>query len=201
MYARPLAPTALPQLLAELIAGRGAERLSVAFDGAPPTGPGALAAAVVPVLRRLGRPAFRVSAGDFLRPASLRLEHGRHDTLTYRSGWLDAGALRREVLDPFRASGDYLPSLWDAARDRATRAEPVSTPPGAVLLIDGALLLDKGLYFDLSVHLSLSTAALGRQIAADLQWTLPAYEDYPGAARADAVLRLDDPRHPAIVVR
>ena len=199
VHADPIAPEALPQLLAELIAGHGVGRLNIAVDGAPATHPEQMAESVATALRVLGRPAFRVSAGDFLRPASVRLEHGRQDPQAYRSGWLDASALRREVIEPFRTSGRYLPSLWDATRDRATRAAPVSTPPGALLLVNGTLLLDKGLRFDLTVHLSLSRAALARQTAAELKWTLPAYEGYPGVARPDAVVRLDDPRHPALV--
>lgn len=131
----------------------------------------------------------RWRAGDFLRPASVRLEHGKRDPQAYRSGWLDVAALQREVLEPFRTSGRYLPSLWDEARDRATRATAVDTPAGAVLLVDGTLLLDKGLRFDLTVHLSLTRAALVRQTSAHLQWTLPAYEGYPGAARPDVVVR------------
>lgn len=201
MQAVPVAPEALPQLVAELIAARGADRTQIAFDGAPATYPGTLARAVAVVLRLLGRPAFLVDTSDFLRPASVRLEQGKQNPQTYRSGWLDVVALRREVLEPFASTGCYLPSLWDAARDRATRAAPLATPPGAALLVHGTLLLDKALPFDLSVHLALRPAALARQTEAALRWTLPAYQAYPADARADLVIRLDDPRHPAVVQR
>ena len=53
--------------------------LRVALDGAPPTRPGELADGLVDPLRLRGRPVLRVRAGDFLRPASLRFEHGRTD--------------------------------------------------------------------------------------------------------------------------
>jgi hypothetical protein len=73
------------------------------------------------------------------------------------------------------------------------------------LLLDGALLLGRGLPFDLSVHLWLSTAALARRTAPDAAWTLPAYERYELEAdplhAADVVVRVDDPRHPALVNR
>jgi len=74
-----------------------------------------------------------------------------------------------------------------------------------VLLVDGCLLLGRGLPFDLTIHLRLSTAALARRTPADEQWTLPAYARYeaeagPGRA-ADLVVRLDDPRHPAITAK
>jgi hypothetical protein len=174
--------------------------LRVAVDGAPAAQPSTLADALVEPLRLRGRSVARIRAEDFLRPASVRLEHGREDSTTYRTGWLDAAGLRREALEPFARQGTYLPSLWDAGRDRATRARHVDAPAGAVLLVDGTLLLDQGLPFDLTVHIRLSRAALVRRTAGSLRWTLPAYADYEGEHLADVVVRMDDPRHPAVVV-
>jgi hypothetical protein len=191
----------LPGRLADLICRRPDTWLRVAIDGAPAAGPGALADALVDPLRVRGRPAVRVRAGDFLRPASVRLERGHQDPDSYRSDWVDLPGLRREVLDPFAASGRYLPALWDAQRDRATRADRTTAPPGAVLLVDGQLLLDKELPFDFTVHLRLSTAALSRRTESGLKWTLPAYGGYAGERGADIVVRCDDPRHPALEVR
>ncbi len=180
-------------------------RLRVAVDGSPAAHPGRLADSLVDPLRALGRPAARVSGGDFLRPASVRLENGRTDPDSYRSGWLDAGALQREVLAPFaaggRAGGRFLPTRWDDQRDRATRATPVEAPAGTVLLVDGTFLLDRNLDFDLTVHLSLSVGTLGRRLPEALRWTLPAYAGYDGSERADVVVRLDDVAHPAVLVR
>lgn len=185
-------------MLADLIAAAGAGRLRVAVDGAPAAGTAELADRLVDLLRAGGRPGVRVRAPDFLRPASVRLEHGHEDPQSYRSGWLDYAALRREVLDPFAASGRYLPTLWDGARDRATRATPVLTAPGTVLLLDGSLLLGSGLPFDLSVHLRLGVVALARRTEPVLRWTLPAYAGYDGEQLADVVVHADDPRHPAV---
>jgi hypothetical protein len=73
-----------------------------------------------------------------------------------------------------------------------------------VLLVDGALLLGRGLPFDLAVHARLSGPALRRRTPAEQAWTLPAYERYQrevGPERvADVVIRADDPRHPAVVI-
>jgi hypothetical protein len=96
-----------------------------------------------------------------------------------------------------------LPSLWDSARDRATRARRRPLPPGGVVLLDGALLLGRGLPLDLTVHLSLSPAALARRTPPEEAWTLPAYARYeaevdPGRA-ADIAVRMEDPRHPALI--
>jgi hypothetical protein len=54
------------------------------------------------------------------------------------------------------------------------------------------------------VHLELSTAALRRRTPDADRWTLPAYERYAAevdpTTLADVVVRVDDPRRPALVV-
>jgi len=74
-----------------------------------------------------------------------------------------------------------------------------------VLVLDGALLLGRGLPFEFAVHLWLSPAALARRTAPEAAWTLPAFERYEIEAdplnTADVVVRMDDPRHPALVDR
>jgi hypothetical protein len=206
---RPLSPDALATELAERIAalapGIGG-RLRVAVDGAPAAGTAGLADAAADRLRLLGRPVLRVRAADFLRPASLRLEYGHHDPDAYYDGWLDTGALFREVFDPLEpgGSGLVLPTLWDAQADRATRATPVPLPTGGVLLLDGPLLLGRWLPLDLACHLRLSAAALARRTEADHRWTLPAFARYEAEVRpaeaADLVVQADDQRRPALVV-
>jgi hypothetical protein len=152
-----------------------------------------------------GREVVRVSAGDFLRPASLRLEFGREDPDLYYTDWLDAAGLIREVLAPLEpgGTGRVLPALWDSAVDRAVRADYRTLPAGGVVVVDGAMLLGRGLPFDYVVHLWMSPAALDRRTAAEQRWTLPAYARYAAEAAptrtADTVVRVDDPRHPAMV--
>jgi len=196
----------LTEELADRIAGHAHDAwVRVAIDGAPAAEPGRLAGALVGPLRLRGRAALHVSAADFLRPASLRLEYGRADPDVYYDEWLDTRALIREVLGPLEpgGSGKVLPALWDAERDRASRAEYTQLPPGGVLLLDGDLLLGRGLPFAFAVHLWLSPAALARRTAAEAAWTLPAYARYEQEAdplrAADVVVRMDDPRHPALV--
>jgi hypothetical protein len=207
MVIRPVAPDRLVRELAERIAASRvlSPRLRVAVDGSTAAEPGRLAEELVAPLRVLGRPVLHVRTDDFLRPASVRLEEGRTNPDAFYEGWLDEAGLRREVLD--RAgpggSGQVLPRLWDAAADRASRATYVTLPPGSVVLVSGPLLLGGGLPFDFTVHLSLSAAALRRRTRAGEQWTVPAYERYDHevdpASLADMVVRMDDPRHPALV--
>lgn len=177
----------------------------VAIDGAPPAEPQTLADALVAPLRVRGRPVLRVRAEDFLRPASLRFEHGRTDPDAYYDDWLDTGGLLREVLEPLDpgGTGRVLPSLWNPVTDRATRAEYVTMPPGGVVIVDGALLLGRWLPFDLTVHLQQSPAALARRTADADRWRLPAYQRYETdvepVTAADLVVRVEDPRRPAVL--
>lgn len=202
-------PISLPRLAAELadrLAAVPRDRwLRVAIDGAPPAQPGQLADALVDPLRVRGREVVRVSAADFLRPASLRFELGRTDPDAFHERWLDAGALVREVLMPLApgGTGRVLPRLWNIETDRAVRAPHRTLARGGVLLLDGALLLGAGLPFDLTVHLWLSPGALARRLDVKQRWTLPAYARYEAevapARVADVVVRADDPRHLALV--
>ena len=202
----PVSPEALSALLAEvcLTAVGGVGRLRVAIDGSDAAEPGRLADGLVEPLRAGGVDAVRVRAADFLRPASLRLEYGRTDPDAYYDLALDAGGLTREVLAPWAAGGRYLPALWDATADRAVRAGYRPVPARGVVLVDGPLLLGRGLPFDLSVHIRLSPGALRRRTPDTQAWTLPAFARYESevdpASVADVVIRADDPRHPAVLV-
>ncbi|MEV4281849.1 uridine kinase [Actinoplanes xinjiangensis] len=207
MRVRPVSFPLLVEDLADRLASRESDsRLRVAVDGADAADPRRLADALVGPLRVRGRPAIRVDTSDFLRPASLRLEFGRTNPDSFYTGWFDEAGLIREVLSPAgpNGSGRILERLWDARIDRAARAPYQELPPGAIVLVSGPLLLGSGLPFDFSVHLELSPAALARRTPADLAWTLPAYRRYAGEVApetfADVVVRLDDPRRPALVV-
>ena len=207
MRVRPVSFEVLVDELADDLAAREPDgRLRVAVDGASAADPGRLADALVAPLRLRGRPAVRVSTDDFLRPASVRLEFGRTNPDTFYAGWVDEPALRREVLDPAGpgGSGRVVTRLWNARTDRATREPYAELAPDAVVIVSGPLLLGAGLPFDITVHLSLSAAALDRRTDPELRWTLPAYARYGDevdpASFADVVVRLDDPRHPALVL-
>ncbi len=110
------------------------------------------------------------------------------------------------MVDPLgpAGSGRYLPSLWDARRDRATREPAVVAPAGAVLVLDGALLLGRWLDVDLTVHVALRQPTLARRTRAEDGWMLPAFERYrqdvDPEAVADVVVRADDPARPALVL-
>ena len=76
-------------------------------------------------------------------------------------------------------------------------------PDRAVLLLDGWLLLGRGLPVELTVHLSLGQGALQRRTPTAERWTLPAFAAYAQHVRpeelADVVVRNDDPKRPALL--
>lgn len=196
----PTAPHDLPvQVAGWIAAAPGLSR--VAIDGAPCTTPDEFAATLLAPLHAAGRPAVQLRAELFWRDASLRFEMGREDVESYLT-WLDAEALRREVLDPAVTVGRYLPSLRDPATNRSTRAAPRTLGPNGILLVSGSLLLGRDLPFDRTVHLAMSPAARRRHTPDGEAWTLPAYDSYDRVTRpvetADVVVKLDDPRHPAL---
>lgn len=170
-------------------------------DGHPSTHPKQLADALVTPFEAAGRPAARVSVGDFLRPRSLRLERGREDPDSLLDDWIDVGALNREVLTRVVDRQEYLPSLRDPDTDRATRVGYRSTAPGTVVVLDGALAIGRGLDVDVAVHLALKPATLRRRTPPEEIWAVPAYERYAHEIEGvpDLVVRVDHPDHPALV--
>ncbi len=206
MRVRPVSFGVLVEELADRIAQDGAEHVRVAVDGAPAAAPEALGDALADPLRVRGRPAVRILTADFLRPASLRLEFGRDNPESFYAGWLDEAGLTREVLTPAGpgGTGQILPRLWNARTDRSAREPYTELKPGTVVLVSGPLLLGAGMPFDVTAHLQMSVAALHRRSRPEDLWTVPAYARYDAevgpAAFADVVVRVDDPRHPAMVL-
>jgi len=203
---RPLTPDGLADEIAERIDTHPQPWIRAAIDGPPPANTSDLADAVAQRLKVKGRPVVRVHTHDYLRPASLRYEHGRTNPDVFHDEWLDVSGLLREVFDPTEpgGTGRVLPALWNAATDRAYRADYVQLAEGGVVLLDGSLLLGRWLPFDLTVHLHMSAAARARRTSDADRWTLPAYDRYETETQphltADLVARVDDPGHPALAV-
>lgn len=192
--------------LADPRAGRCAR---VAVDGAVPADTALVAAAVVDAVASTGRPVAAVSAEDFLRPRSVRLEFGPDDPDAGYERWYDWSALRREVLDRLGPGGEatWLPTFWDVTLDRATRADRRPAAPGTVAVVDGPFLLrwETADAVDVAVHLAVSRAALARRLPpGDVRRVTGAWARYESetlpAERADVVLRMENPARPALVM-
>ena len=105
MRVRPISPSLVVTELSDRIAGSGrGSWLRVAIDGAPPAAPWDLADALVSPLRALGRDVVRVSARDFLRPASLRFEFGRDDPDVDVARFF--AQANHRLMDPVEAGGE-----------------------------------------------------------------------------------------------
>lgn len=179
-------------------AGSGPVRLLV--DGAPAEEAHRLAGAVVAGHGR----AVHVRAEEFWRPAGQRFEHGREDPDAWLDLWLDEAALQREVLERAVREGAVVTGLRDPERDRSLRRPPVPVGVDGLVVVSGSALLGRGWSTDVSVHLQVSVAALRRRMAVDEHWLLPALvryaEERAPASAADLVVRVEDPRHPAVVL-
>jgi hypothetical protein len=196
----PTTPEGVVAAVLALLAGRPG-RVRLVVDGAPAAEAHALAATVA---QQHGR-AVHVRAEGFWRPAGQRFEHGRDDPDAWLDLWLDDGALEREVLVRAVERGEVLPALRDPVTDRSVRTAPVPVPDPGLVVVSGAGLLGRWLPFDVSVHLKVSAAALRRRLPPDEAWVVEALgryaEERSPAETADLVVRLEDPRHPALVRR
>lgn len=196
----PITPDALAELPARRLRALAGRRV-VAVDGADAARPVDFALCAADRVRADGRPAEVVRLHDFVRPASVRLEFGRDET-SYRTGWFDYAALRREVLAPLRSAGTWLPALWDETTDRSARARRRPALPETVLFVAGPMLLGRTLPFDLSVRLDLSPAALTRVTPDDEAWTIPALLAHAcdSTETPTYFVRWDHPDRPALRV-
>ncbi len=209
--AAPISPPLLAARIADEALARRAElgwAVRVAIDGPVEADTVALADAVADVLTARAVPVARVSARDFLRARSLRLEHG-DDPDGYLQGWYDLDALRREVLDPLGPAGSmrWLPRLRDPITDRSVREPRRTAVPDTVAVLDGRFLLGALRdAVDVAVHLEVSPAARTRRVpAAEAHLVLPAWDRYltdvDPVAHADLVVRFDHPDRPALTIR
>ena len=199
---QPSTPDGVVAAIANLIQSSNG-RVRVMIDGASASEPERLGAEVVKALAP--RRGVLIRADHFWRQASLRFEDGRRDADAWLDHWLDDGALRREVLDPFILTGRVLPALRDPDTDRSLRQPHIDLPADGVLVVAGSVLLGRGLPFDLAIHVHLSAAALKRRTPEAQSWTLPALARYQSERNpttlADLVIRADDPLRPALVAR
>lgn len=201
---RSTTPELLPGILAASVLALTLDRpVRVAVDGPVCARGDGLAAAVADQVRGAGRAATVIPAAGYWRDASLRLEHGHTDPVSYYD-WLDRAALIREVLDPLGpgGTGRYLPALRDPGSNRSARAAYATAARHEVVLVHGDLLLVDAPPFDHTIHLALSPAARARRTPPEWAWTLPALNRYDGevdpVSVAGTVVSWNDPARPAV---
>ncbi|MEU2088736.1 hypothetical protein [Nocardia beijingensis] len=198
---QPITPDALVEQVIQPVLTTTSHTV-IAVDGADAAQPVAFAERIAEALRDAGRSAGVVSLHDYVRPASLRMEFGRTDEMSYRTAWFDYAALRREVVDALREHGRWLPALWDEAADRSARATIRTAPPATTIVVAGPMLAGRHIDADLSVRLDLSEAALRRRTSSDAEWTIPALlrHDAENPGIPTFFVRWDHPERPALRV-
>jgi uridine kinase len=117
----------------------------------------AFARGLADVLREADIAVFQAHILDFLRPRAERA------TATGAARY-DAATLRRVLVDPFRdaaqtsATTGFQLAAYDAVHDRPAQARWVTGPADAVLIVDGADLLDERLLPSWDWRIRLVTA-------------------------------------------
>lgn len=175
----------------------------VGFDGPAECGVAALADAVADELRGRGAAVVRVSTSWWWRPAALRLELGREDVDMLLTGWVDADALLRELIEPMTSGdGSFISRLRDPATDRSVRQPSAPVPPQPVVLLDGPFLLAAELTLDQVIGFQLGRATLVRSLPPERQWWTRAFETYDDryapTETADVLVAYDHPSAPAV---
>ena len=172
----------------------------VAVDGADAADPVAFAEQISHLLRGSGRGGGVVSLHDFVRPASVRLEYGHHDELSYRTLWFDYQAVDREIVRALRERGTWLSALWDEQADRSARAPVTSAGAQDVVFVAGPMLLGRGLDFDVSVHLQTSERTVRRLTPKEQLWTVSPLIDHQRETTDNPtfLVRWDHPERPAV---
>ena len=204
----PLTPTRLVDELADWVRERHGRRSAdrfvgtvIGFDGPAEIGTADLADRVAERIRGTGGVVVRASSDWWWRPAALRLELGREDVDMLLTGWVDADALRRELLEPVTAGRPHITRLRDPGTDRSVRQPTAEVPPGTVVLLDGPFLLATGIPLDGLVVAQVGRGTLRRALPDDRQWWLEADDryraEYLPADEADVVLSYDHPSSPA----
>lgn len=118
-------------------------------------------------------------------------------------GWVDADALRREVIVPLTTGSNHVVArLRDPTTDRSLREQSEPVPTNALVLLDGPFLAALELTVDAVVYLKVSDAALARRLAPERRWWIPGFDRYRREFRpedrADVVVSYDHPSAPAM---
>ena len=158
-------PAALDRAAA-LVPGRG--RPVIAVDGVDGAGKTTFAEALAARLRADGRDVVRASIDGFHHP----LEHRRAEGRTAEAVWtrhFDHAALRRELIDPWRAGPPrtYRPAVHDVADDTALDLPRRTPPEEGVLVVDGLFCQrpeldgcwDRVLFLEVPLEVSVSRLA------------------------------------------
>lgn len=130
----------------------------VAIDGVDAAGKTILAGELADVLRARGVSVSEASVDGFHNFRSVRTARGRNNPEGFYRDSFDLESLKENLLDPFRAGGEYRLHMFDYRVDGPDPSMLYEFKPGTVLVFDGIFSLRPELrdYWDLTIHLSIT---------------------------------------------
>jgi uridine kinase len=149
----------LLRLIAErIIREHGGAPYIVAIDGVDGAGKSILAGELAEALRDRGILVSEASVDGYHNPRAVRMVRGRDSPEGFYRDSFNLESLRKHLLDPFRAGGEYRLHMFDHRVDSPDPSMLYEFKPGTVLVFDGVFSLRPELrrYWDLTIYLSIT---------------------------------------------
>jgi uridine kinase len=149
----------LLRLIAErIIREHGGAPYIVAIDGVDAAGKSILAGELAEALRDRGILVSEASVDGYHNPRAVRMVRGRDSPEGFYRDSFNLESLRKHLLDPFRAGGEYRLHMFDHRVDSPDPSMLYEFKPGTVLVFDGVFSLRPELrrYWDLTIYLSIT---------------------------------------------
>ncbi|MBC8463071.1 uridine kinase [Candidatus Bathyarchaeota archaeon] len=149
----------LLNLIAErVIREHGDQPYIVTIDGVDAAGKSILAGELAEALRDRGILVSEASVDGYHNPRAVRMVRGRDSPEGFYRDSFNLGSLRKNLLDPFRAGGEYRLHMFDHRVDSPDPSMLYEFKPGTVLVFDGVFSLRPELrrYWDLTIYLSIT---------------------------------------------
>ncbi len=149
----------LLNLIAErVLREHGDQPYIVAIDGIDAAGKSVLAGELAEALRDRGIPVSEASIDGYHNPRAVRMVRGRDSPEGFYRDSFNLGSLKKNLLDPFRAGGEYRLHMFDYRVDSPDPSMLYEFKPSTVLVFDGVFSLRPDLrrYWDLTIYLSIT---------------------------------------------
>jgi len=149
----------LLNLIAErVIREHGEQPYIVAIDGVDAAGKSILTGELAEELRDRGILVSEASIDGYHKPRAVRMVRGRDSPEGFYRDSFNLESLRKHLLNPFRAGGEYRLHMFDHRVDSPDPSMLYEFKPGTVLVFDGVFSLRPELrrYWDLTIYLSIT---------------------------------------------
>lgn len=130
---------------------------TVAIDGPDGSGTAVVADRLAAAIRTRGRTVVRLHSHEFLRPRRIRDRRGNDSPEGFLEDTVDVAAIRQLVLEPLaRGERRIIPKIHDPGPDAPVDPHFEEVPDDAVVIMEGQLLLRKGIREDWSLRVELT---------------------------------------------